>query len=130
MGNASLDFLSVCHVNAQSLFAHLDEFRSFFEDSGYHIICVSETWLKPSISDNMVALRGYHIIRQDRTCRGGGGVALYLCNQLKGKIVQHSESLYCGKPEYLMVEVLTNACSKLLIATVYRPPHCGYLSDI
>lgn len=127
---SAMNTANICHVNAQSLLAHLDEFRTFFEDSRFHIICVSETWLKPSIPDQMISLRGYHILRQDRVGKIGGGVAIYLQNQLRGRILEHSDNVYCRKPEFLMAEISTDLCSKFLLTVVYRPPHCGYLSDI
>lgn len=51
--------LQACHVNCQSVIAYFDEFCHFFVGSGYHIICMSETWLKPEIPDTMVTLPGY-----------------------------------------------------------------------
>ena len=66
------NYLRVCHVNSQSLMAHLDEFRLFFTMSNYHIICLSETWLKPAIPDHQVTLDGYQLYRCDRTGRIGG----------------------------------------------------------
>ena len=66
-----LEDLRLCHVNCQSLFAHLDEFRLFFADAGYHIICISESWLKPSISDSIVDLKGYQLFRCDRVGKVG-----------------------------------------------------------
>lgn len=51
--------LSICHVNCQSLYAHIDEFRLFFGKKKYDIICMSETWLRPGITDAMVRLPGY-----------------------------------------------------------------------
>lgn len=118
------EYIRICHVNCQSLLAHLDEFRSFFESSGYHIICecLSETWLKPSISDHgFSSWISYYKV---------GGVALYLCNQLKVRILQYSEERYCCKPEYLMAEISINVSSNLLLSVVYRPPHCRYLSEV
>ena len=78
MVNSEFDNLKVCHVNCQSLFAHIDEFRSHFMSSRYHIICLSETWLKPLMSDQMVDFHGYQLFRRDRIGRNGGGVAFYL----------------------------------------------------
>ena len=39
------------------------------------VICIQESWLKPSHSDNDVKINGYSIVRCDRPDRGGGGVA-------------------------------------------------------
>lgn len=80
MGSAlelSEDF-KICHVNCQSLYAHFDEFRLHFCKADYHAICMSETWLKQGISDDMIKLPGYTLYRCDRGERGGGGVAFYL----------------------------------------------------
>lgn len=76
--------LSVCHVNCQSLFAHLDEFRLYFLSRNYHAICMSETWLRPEVHDDMVRLEGYTLLRNDRLERMGGSGDLctkyYECN--------------------------------------------------
>lgn len=72
MNNGPED-LRVCHVNCQSLPAHFDEFSLFFSDLKYHIICMSETWLKPAIPDSMMRVPGYFLFRCDRVGRQGGG---------------------------------------------------------
>ena len=78
MANAFIEHIRMCHVNCQSLFAHLDKFRLFFNDSGFQIICLSETWLRDGVTDDLVRLPGYSLHRCDRVGRQGGGVALYL----------------------------------------------------
>lgn len=122
--------LRMCHVNCQSLIAHFDEFNHFFADSGYHIICMSETWLKPATTDGMVKMAGYSLFRCDRTGRQPGGVAFYLKDTLKTVILKQSITEDgCRKPEYLIAEINSNDTYNLLLAEVYRPPNCGYLQD-
>jgi len=125
MVNSSADYFRVCHVNCQSLPAHLDEFfKHFFVNSGYHVICLSETWLKPSVSsDHAIALQGYHLFKHDRIGKAGGGVAFFLSNQFRAKILNHSMDNTNHKPEYLIAEISANLYSKILLAVVYRPPH-------
>ena len=127
MADSVFEYLKVCHVNCQSLLAHFDEFCLFFSASNYHVICLSETWLKPMVPDHMVELHGYRLFRCDRTGKSGGGVAFYLSNALNARILCQSEGEYCGKPEYLIAEICFDSNSKLVLAVVYRPPHCGYL---
>ena len=68
--------LSVCHINAQSMYNKLDLIT--VELSKFDIITVSETWLDQSISDIDLALPSYQLpIRLDRN-RHGGGVAVYV----------------------------------------------------
>ena len=64
--------LKVCHMNAQSLGgAKIDEFRYIFEESGVDLICISETWFKPGMPDNLYQLKGYTILRVDRISHAG-----------------------------------------------------------
>ncbi|XP_020297639.1 uncharacterized protein LOC109862120 [Pseudomyrmex gracilis] len=77
MDNSS-NHMRICHVNSQSLLAHIDEFRMFFMNNYYHVICLSETWLKPAISDQMVILPGYQLFRH--TIIFGDLNANMLCN--------------------------------------------------
>lgn len=121
--------LRICHVNSQSLYAHLDEFRLCFENSNFHIICILETWLKPSISDSMVSLKGYNSFRVDRVGKVGGGVAFYLHYSLNAKLFAQSELLYCRKTEFIIAEIACGYASRLLLAVVYRPPNYGYLQE-
>lgn len=120
--------LRACHVNCQSLMAHLDEFRLFFTNSKYDIICLSETWLKPTILDQIVELPGYQLLRCDRIGRMGGGVALLLADTLNVKTLTTSGGEYCRKPEFLIAEVSSGG-EKVIVAVVYRPPHCGHLAE-
>lgn len=66
------EHLKICHVNSQSLYAHIDEFRHYFLVEKYHIICLSETWLKPEIPDEMVSLQDYSLHRIDRVGKRAG----------------------------------------------------------
>ncbi|XP_077272789.1 uncharacterized protein LOC143903207 [Temnothorax americanus] len=90
---------------------------------------MSETWLKPSIPDRMVSLQGYNVFRRDRIGKTGGGVAFYLRGNAHARILRQSEENYCRKPEYLIAEISMDGNSKILLAVVYRPPHCGYIEE-
>lgn len=119
----------ICHVNCQSLYAHFDEFKLFFNNSRYHIICLSETWLKPNLPDSMINLSGYTLYRQDRVGKGGGGVAFYVHNSLNVNILRTSDAVYCRKPEFIIAEIASLGSANLLLAVVYRPPNHGFLQE-
>lgn len=59
------------YVNCQSLLPHFSEFSDYFVHSTFDLIAMSETWLKPQISDTLVNLPGYQIIRLDRKGKDG-----------------------------------------------------------
>lgn len=78
------------HFNEQSLPAHIFEIRTIIEDIDLHAILISESFLKPSISDSIVEIPGYVLVRHDRVERQCGGVAMYIRNDLKHKVVMSS----------------------------------------
>lgn len=122
------EYLKVCHVNAQSLTAHLDEFRLNFLKTKWDVICISETWLDHSIDSGFISLPEYTLFRKDRIGKRGGGVGVYVHNSLKAKLITHSPENYEGKPEFIFIEV-KSGISKILIGCVYRPPKKGFLTE-
>lgn len=126
---SSKEDITICHVNAQSLLAHFDQFKMIFQRAEYHVICVSETWLKSTVADSFVEVPGYELFRCDRIGKGGRGVAVYVLKDIKAKILVTSGNIYCKRPEYIIMELSPDNVSKFLLATVYRPPHSGYLAE-
>ena len=64
-------------LNIASLPKHLDEIRFLLHDKKLDILILNETRLDSSISDNLVSIEGYYILRSDRK-RNGGGVCMYI----------------------------------------------------
>jgi len=58
------------------------------------VVCISETFLKPDLRDDLVFIEGYKIIRNDRTGKGAGGVAMYIRDDLKFKILNATPSFH------------------------------------
>ncbi|KMQ90605.1 rna-directed dna polymerase from mobile element jockey-like protein [Lasius niger] len=121
--------LRICHVNCQSLFVHLDQFRNYFENCSYHVICLSETRLKPGITDAMVHLPNYALLKCDRLGKNGGGVGVYVHSSLSAKLLYATDGLYRKCPEFMFLEISCASMPKVLIAVVYRPPKAGYFRD-
>ena len=112
--------LSACHINIRGLNESKIRALKSAVCNVYDIISLSETFL----SDNSIVdldLPGYHsIIRRDRQSFGGG-IAIYAKDNL---VYKRRVDLECPYLESMWIELLT--CNgKLLICTVYRPPHFG-----
>ena len=123
--------LKIALLNAQSLPAHIDDFRLQFADESFHIIAVTESWLRVFMLDALVSLHGYYMLRHDRTYRpgGGGGICLFIHKSLNSKCIRTSDNLNLH-PEFMLVEISPVYSSKILICLVYRPPRVGFLTDI
>ncbi|XP_022226291.1 uncharacterized protein LOC121403754 isoform X1 [Drosophila obscura] len=118
--------LQICHINAQSLTKKIDEFRHMFIDSGVDVICVSETWFVPDLSDSLIECRGYNVFRSDRVGHAGG-VAIYINNKISAKILckQGPDSAI----EYLFLTITINR-RKMLLGCIYRPNRNIDYSDL
>uniref|UniRef100_UPI0029161788 endonuclease/exonuclease/phosphatase family protein n=1 Tax=Escherichia coli TaxID=562 RepID=UPI0029161788 len=124
--------LRACFLNVTSLRAHIGQVRELL--SGYHsydIFRVAETWLGPFVSDDVIQVGRYKVFRQDRNLRGGG-VALYIKDNLKCTILASSEtqtSNSSGKPEvpeYIFCSVQVGGSEPVLVSVIYRPPAVSF----
>lgn len=119
---------NVCHINAQSIPSHFADLLESFDQPNLHAVLVSETWLKPSLPSVCYPLPGYILVRNDRTEKRGGGVAIYLKSNFAYKIVLQSPSTYSACAEYLFLEV--DVGLKLILGVVYCPPNVNFFSKL
>ena len=127
--------LNLCHINARSLLAYSNDFRSnsvkmdeirlvLSESFEYDIIAISGTWLTESTPNdsNDLYLPNNTIIRKDRQIPNsrGGGVAFYVSNMPNIKAVPPLH-LSSDNIELLWLEITTNN-KTLLTGVCYRPP--------
>ena len=77
MQSIAVKHLKLLYYNARSLLPKMDELKGLSEVESPDAICIVETWLSDSISDNELVLSGYQCVRRDRD-RQGGGVLMYV----------------------------------------------------
>ena len=121
-------------ANVRSIKNKLDELRvNIRYDHEYRyssIICLTETWLKPDISNNILDLPGFELIRQDRSFKEtkktkGGGLCMYMnklwCNNftVRSSFCSEDIELICisFRPFYLPREF-----PQVHVFLVYIPP--------
>ena len=69
---------SLLLTNVMSLAPKIDELRHVVQHSNLDCICITETWLRSHISDNIINLEGFNLVRRDRHERIHGGVCMYI----------------------------------------------------
>ena len=105
------------HLNIQSL-TPKDLVRA--ESTAYDVMIFTESWLNPIVSNETIAIENFHDpIRYDRTDRIGGGVAMYIRDNI---FFKRRSDLEIANLEAVWVE-LSIKCKKILIGGFYRPPN-------
>lgn len=92
-------------------------------DCKIDIACFTETWLNNTISDAMINIEGFHLIRNDRN-RHGGGICIYLRKDLAYRLIRKSLvnlNRSSNATEYLILEIHVGN-NRLLLAVYYNPP--------
>ena len=86
----------------------------------WSLIGVTETWLNKDNHD-MYNLPAYRFVNRYRTNRSGGGVGLFLPENIEFT-VRTDLSVFDDTLETLFIEMKLNAMQNVIIGVVYRPP--------
>ena len=114
--------LNIYYGNAESLRHKLD--LLLYDAMDCEIICLTETWLDPTLPDSTLKLRGYQTIeRHDRKPPdlgniNHGGVAVYVCENLGCK---RRYDLEVPGIESIWTEIFSQH-GNFLLSCIYRPP--------
>ena len=81
-------------------------------------VAVTESWLHPDVKDSEVTINfpGYSILRCDRMNRTGGGVCVFLRDDISGECLTTFDNGVC---ELLVIKVHS---LNMILVVVYRPP--------
>ena len=116
---------SPCHFNVRSLQSNFNSLSSYLStlEFGFTAVGVTETWLH-DLNCNLYSLPGYILTENHRTHRSGGGVGIYLKDDLEFKIrndlVQLDDSF-----ESVFIEIANDVFKmgkNIIIGVIYRPP--------
>ena len=110
--------IKVAHLNVRTLLSNIDEIRLLLSSHNIHILCVNETRLDTSISDQEIHVDGFSVLRKDRN-RSGGGVAVFVSNSISYSV---KDNLSVDQLEMVWLEAKPTHSKSFLICSVYRPP--------
>ena len=79
---------SIIHLNARSLLKNLDQLNLMLGSlkKPFSVIGISETWLTDCTAE-LVNITGYNFVSNLRKSKTGGGVGIYLQNDLQYKLL-------------------------------------------
>lgn len=117
------DNFMVFHQNIRSYNSNGEEFLLFLSSLGTSIdvVILTETWFNESNTQDIPGYRGHHSCRSD--CNGGG-VSVYVNNQLKSRII-NDMCFVTPASEFCSVNVSLSAVESINIIGFYRPPNAS-----
>ena len=119
-GSTSREEIKCVCLNARSIINKKDELNIMVDDIKPHIIGITETWANNDITDAELGLEGYAMFRKDRMGRRGGGVLLYIKDNIPAYVVQLQEEADCN--EAIWCKLVTGHTT-VTIGVVYRCPN-------
>ena len=119
-GNTSKAGIKCVCLNARSIINKKNELNIMVDDIKPHIIGITESWAHNGITDAELGLEGYVMFRKDRIGKKGGGVLLYIKENIPAYEVQLSEEADCN--EAIWCKLVTGHTT-VAIGVVYRCPN-------
>jgi len=114
---------SLLHRNIRSLPRNLNSLTDLLSclDIKFSVIGISETW--PSESPHSTDINGFKFLHKHRLNRVGGGVGLYVSNDLEFKLREDLSISKVDIVESLFIEVTRPREKNIVVGIVYRPPN-------
>ena len=105
-------------LNIVSLPKYIDEIRILLAKQDLDIVALNETRLDDMLSDDLMSVHNYDLIRTDRN-RQGGGVCLYIRSNLN--YLNRNDSIPATL-EAVCVEIHKPNSQPFIVASIYRSP--------
>ena len=126
VGKKQCNQLSFFHLNVKSIPKHFDELEMYINSLKleFTMIALTETWLDKSKQD-LYNMPKYNCINRYRKQRRGGGVSLYIRNDIK-YMSRPDLEYFDGEMESLFIEIdkdVFNLASNVVVGVIYRMPN-------
>jgi len=118
--------LNLMHLNARSLLNKNENLTEFLNQFNFQfdVVGVSETWLT-EYNQHLVDIDGYIYNGMSRENKKGGGVGLYVKNNINYKTRHDVINNSSSNLELFGIEIINNTPTKnTIIIVIYRSPKC------
>ena len=112
-------------TNVMSLTPKIDEVREFIIRNEIDLALITETWLKESVTDTVVDIPEFTLLRRDRKSENHGGVCAYIkASRYKYKLLSNLNC--CDDHECLWIHLRPNRLPRgipcIITTVIYHPP--------
>lgn len=109
------------HINVNGLRNKVHEIQRICETHTVDVLLITETRLSAYVSDSLLSIDGYDLLRKDRGCGFGGGLLVYFRQGLS--IVQNTSNIRLLNCEYINVVLRLSHRKQADLFLIYRPPN-------
>ena len=112
------------YFNCGSLVSKFDDLENYISSLTYQfdVIALSETWLKAYTNLALYQLNDYYMYHLDRVGRKGGGVAIYMKNTFKHRLLNQMTYVVNDLLECMSIELTDLNNNKNIVTCLYRQP--------
>ena len=113
-------------ANVRSIINKIDQLELVAQINQVEVICITESWLNTSVVDSMISLSNFIQFRNDRTYSCGGGVCIYIKEEIYCRRLEHFEDPAIESLWLLLrPKRLPRSISALLLAVIYQTTSSG-----
>ena len=121
------DKFSILSLNCQSLNAKIDHIKAklkYFRQNKitFSAICLQETWLGQNSDTCLLEIDDYTLISQYKTCSAHGGLAIYIKNSYKYKVLSIQPLSKIWEGQFIEITINSETKKKVILGNIYRPP--------
>ena len=110
--------IKICRLNIDRLMNHLDQLRIFTETYRPHVLYLNEAELDENTRDEDLFVIGFHPIFRKGRNKYGGGVAIYVSEDIKFK----KQDDLLTNIESISIELVIPYVKPIIVTSIYRPP--------
>lgn len=135
--STKLTSLRILSLIIHSYLNHIAQIKDLVAEVKLHVIFLAETWLRPTVGNNIFSLEDYTVIRRDRGLLRddkdcyvrGGELACIVHKSFEVKALHVSAPTELNQPEYIIADVTLTTGVHLLLYCIYRRPKENLLFD-
>ena len=112
------------NLNIRSILNKFDSLKHLLNslNNQFQIIGLTETWLNDN-NDDLFKLDNYDFVNVNRSNKIGGGVGIYITNQIKYKLRTDLNTSIENVIESVFIEIITAVGKNIIVCLIYRPPN-------
>ncbi len=115
------------HLNIRSVTNKLDSFKQLIYslNKPFQVIGLTETWLKET-NEDLFKLENYDFVNVNRSTKSGGGVGIYVSNELKYKVRFDLNTSTEDVIESVFIEIITTVGKNIIIVSIISVVNNGF----